>query len=99
MIKLTKIKESDTPNFKSGDWQNFIPGTDNPGVSLPIEYTIKGHLAFALQVGNPITVNRTERNGVAVAGTFISSPIVKIVIEKDTTKLETTNSVYLLENI
>lgn len=100
MIKLTKIAESATPDFFSGQWKDYVPGKNNEGVSLPIEYWIKGALVKEPVVGESIFVTRTERNGEKCMGLFASTPIVEISQgEGNLRYIETKNSIYLLESV
>ena len=99
MIKIVKISESAEPDFKSAKWKNFIPGVDNPGVSLPVEYTVMGTLVSEIKKGGTIFMNRTERNGVAAPGIFMSSVIIDIKKSKNFTLVETRNSIYLVEEV
>lgn len=98
-IKLIKVAESPDAKFKSADWDNYIPGQDNPDVSLPIEYWIKGALIKEPVVGESLFISRTERNGVEAFGYFTSSPIVEISSSEHGgfVYIETANSVYLVE--
>lgn len=99
-IRLTKIAESATPDFFSSEWADCVPGEDNPGKSLPIEYWIKGTLVKEPVVGESLFVYRTERNGVQALGNFASSPVVEISAgEGNLRYIETKNSLYLLETL
>jgi hypothetical protein len=71
----------------------YIPGTGNnikENKSLPIEYTIEGHLIYPMEVGLGISVLRTKRNGVEATGIFQTS----IVTEITENTFKTKNSVY-----
>lgn len=96
MIKITKIKEAANPDFKSADWKSFVPGIENEGVSLPVDYWVKGELLQPLQEGSIIYLSRTERNGVASLGFFTSTKILSLKEENGVTVVETQNSVYIV---
>lgn len=96
-VIFKKISESENPNFRAADWELFKAGKENPGVSLPIDYELKGQLInFAL--GFPMEIKRSERNGIKIEGNFTSSEVVKIErgiqTNKDVWYVETKNSLY-----
>jgi hypothetical protein len=101
MVKLIKVAESADPIYKSGDWDKWVVGGDNPDVSLPIEYSLKGTLIEQPSVGKSLLIMRTERNDVASIGVFQSSPVVEIsASDKGRLRyIETKNSLYLLEDL
>ena len=97
-VKITKIGESKNPNFRAADWKQFEAGKDNPGVSLPVDYTIEGYILGEIKEGYPLTVARTKRNDVEINGTFISSKLKDI--SGDLIKgylVSTENSLYRIE--
>lgn len=99
MTKITKISEAATPDFKSAKWKSFVPGKSNPGVSLPLDYTVTGTLISELKKGGTIFMNRVERNGISAPGIFMSSVIVDIKKHGAVTLIETRNSLYLMEEV
>lgn len=99
MIKITKIDTSATPDFKSAEWDTFIEGVSNEGVSLPVSYTLKGEFIYQPKVGEVMFVNRSERNGVKNLGIFTSTPVISIKEVGDIKFIETKNSVYACESV
>jgi hypothetical protein len=92
-IKLNKIAEVPEPDCRASSWDRHVPGQCSDGVhSLPIDYEIVGYLNTPIKVGQPIDVNRTERNGVEIEGHFVSTPVQRI----DGTRITTRNSIYHL---
>ena len=93
-VRLKKLSVCSDPVLPSGDWETYVVGKDveNIGVSLPVEYTIEGYLV-RLEVGYPLIIKRTRRNGIDVEGDFSSSVIMGI----EGNKIETMNSIYLIE--
>lgn len=41
-----------------------------------VGHTIKGWLMSGPTIGEPLVIDRTERNGITVRGLFVSSPVV-----------------------
>lgn len=99
LVKVTKINESASPDFKSAKWEKFVPGKDNGDVSLPLDYEIKGHLVYPVRVGDTIFVKRIERNGVKSDGVFVSSVVKEIKEGKKHTLVSTRNSIYIVESL
>ena len=93
-VRLKKLSVCSDPFLPSGDWETYVVGKDieNTGVSVPVEYTIEGYLV-RLEVGYPLIIKRTRRNGIDVEGDFSSSVIMGI----EGNKIETMNSIYLIE--
>jgi len=92
-VKITKLLASREAALPPGNWETFKAGADNPGVSMPVDYTIEGTLVNDIEIGEPVRVLRTKRNGIVVSGFFETSPVTKIGMEGFTTQ----NSVYRLE--
>jgi hypothetical protein len=92
-IKLTKLSAVPNPVAPTPSVENYTPGLIHEGVSLPNEYWIIGTLLRAIQVGEAIEVDRTNRNGIEVHGYFQSTPVTEI---KDNL-IRTRNSEYLIE--
>jgi hypothetical protein len=65
------------------------PPTDDYN-SIPVEYNLEGILAFPIQVGEGVIVNRTKRNGVEVCGLFTTSRVTEV----GDNYFKTKNSVY-----
>lgn len=99
MKKITKLKETNSPLFVSGDFEVFVCGLDNIAVSLPVEYTAILDTDDRPVAGFPFTALRVERNGVPALG-FFSTSVVREVIEiKDRIVFKTANSVYELTDV
>lgn len=99
-VKVKKISESAVPNFKSGNWNDYKLGEDNPDVSLPIDYEIEGEMMGEIKPMNSLMIARTKRNGVVATGIFCSSLIDKVTqVGANSILAETQNSVYLVEEI
>ena len=65
------------------------PPTDDYN-SIPVEYNLEGILAFPIQVGEGVIVERTKRNGVDVRGVFTTSRVTEV----GDNYFKTQNSVY-----
>jgi hypothetical protein len=65
------------------------PPTDDYN-SIPVEYNLEGILAFPIQVGEGVIVERTKRNGVDVRGVFTTSRVTEVGDKY----FKTQNSVY-----
>jgi hypothetical protein len=92
-VVLKKIAAVSTPLAPTPHAEDFIPGADNPGVSLPIEYTVEGVLITPIVIGQRVMIDRTKRNGIEVPGWFESTPVKEIKGNIFTTA----NSVYQIE--
>jgi hypothetical protein len=98
-VKITKIKEAESPKYRSAQWDEWKLGQDNVDVSLPIEYELEGTIVQEAVIGNSLVVARTKRNGVPSIGMFATSKIQDITTYKKITVIETMNSVYWVEEI
>jgi hypothetical protein len=58
--------------------------------SIPVEYNLEGTLAFPIQVGESVIVQRTKRNGVEAYGVFSTSRVTEV----GNNYFKTQNSVY-----
>ena len=58
--------------------------------SIPIEYNLEGVLSYDIEVGKPVVVGRTKRNGVEAYGVFTTSNVTEI----GDNYFKTRNSVY-----
>ena len=65
------------------------PPTDNYN-SIPIEYNLDGVLSYDIEVGKPVVVGRTKRNGVEAYGVFTTSRVTEVGDKY----FKTQNSVY-----
>lgn len=66
------------------------PNYDNYS-SIPIEYNLEGVLSYDIEVGKPVVVGRTKRNGVEAYGVFSTSRVTEV----GNNYFKTMNSVYL----
>lgn len=94
-VKISKIAHLEDALHDAPPMHDYVAGEDNGDVSLPVEYYLEGFIREPLTVGKPCLVDRTSRNGIEIAGMFITSEITEIT--KDGFK--TLNSVYKLEYI
>ena len=58
--------------------------------SIPVEYNLEGVLSYDIEVGKPVVVGRTKRNGEEVCGLFTTSRVTEV----GTNYFKTQNSVY-----
>ena len=58
--------------------------------SIPIEYNLDGVLSYDIEVGKPVVVGRTKRNGVDAYGMFTTSRVTEV----GDNYFKTQNSVY-----
>ena len=65
------------------------PNYDNYS-SIPIEYNLEGVLSYDIEVGKPVVVGRTKRNGVEAYGVFSTSRVTEV----GNNYFKTMNSVY-----
>jgi hypothetical protein len=65
------------------------PNYDNYS-SIPIEYNLEGVLSYDIEVGKPVVVGRTKRNGVEAYGVFSTSTVTEV----GNNYFKTRNSVY-----
>lgn len=93
LIKITKLSASPDPLFDTPDAENYKFGIVNNNVSIPIDYTVEGHLLTKLEVGKSVIMLRKRRNGVDIDGIFQTSPITEFTEDG----FKTLNSIYLLE--
>lgn len=96
-VKITKLGAAENPVYPTPNYNEYIQGSDNGNVSLPVEYWLEGYFMNEPVVGSSVLVNRTSRNGVTCGGAFFTSKVTKIT----DTGFETQNSVYqvdILEN-
>ena len=73
-VRMVKLAAVDDPQHQTCSWDKWKPGQQNDG-SPPVDYELRGHLIEPLEIGKPIIVARTHRNGVQVMGTFVSTPV------------------------
>lgn len=90
LIALEKLTAVQHPAFPTPPWDRYEVGTINPTTSLPSGYCILGYLIGEIEIGHPVRILRTNRNGVESFGIFTSSPVTAL---SDNT-FATSNSVY-----
>ena len=105
-VRLTKVSAVPNPLCPTPLAENYIQGTDNGDVSLPLDYVAEGYLLGEIKVGLPILMERWVRNGSSIMGYFESSPITACNVCCATCPSETAiqyiathNSLYRLEPI
>ena len=91
-VSVMKVDAGDVPAAEAGDLRTYYFGHVNPGRSLPITYSLEGWLVAPPKVGAVVQVLRTWRNGVALPGIFISTPVTAVPNEGE---FHTVNSKYL----
>lgn len=91
-IVIKKIAASKNALIPSANKEDYLYGEINL-LSLPVEYEIEGYLISDIQVGKPVFVERTKRNGVISSGLFTTS----IVVSSLEGFFETLNSVYKID--
>jgi len=92
-VKITKIAQAPDARFQSAKMDQYVPGQINDNLSLPIEYWCEGNLIRPIEIGRPLVIARTIRNGVEATGTMITSEVTSIKHDQITTK----NSIYNIE--
>ena len=70
------------------------PNYDNYS-SIPIEYNLEGVLSYDIEVGKPVVVGRTKRNGVEAYGVFSTSRVTEV----GNNYFKTQNSVYSYKSL
>ena len=73
-VRMVKLAAVDDPQHQTCSWDKWKPGQQNEGAP-PVDYELRGFLIEPLEIGKPIIVARTHRNGVQVMGTFVSTPV------------------------
>jgi hypothetical protein len=63
--------------------------------SIPVEYNLEGVLSYDIEVGKPVVVGRTKRNGVEAYGVFSTSTVTEVGDKY----FKTRNSLYLYKFI
>jgi len=96
-VKISKVAAEENAYRPTPEMSDFQPGHENPGVSLPVSYTITGWLHNDIEVGRSLYVKRDTRNGVVMPGIFNTSPVKEIEPFPGGLLFHTENSVYRLE--
>lgn len=94
-VKVRKIGQLPDAQVAAGDWESYVPGVENPNVSLPVEYEIEGYMVDPPALGASFVVERTSRNGIKAYGEFSTSPITVIAPGM----IKTQNSIYTIEKL
>lgn len=89
-VKITKRSEAPggLPAIAASEHKAGKPQPD--GFSIPIDYWLTGEMLRPIKVGESVVVQRDTRNGVPMAGTFITSAVVSF----DDKSFRTMNSIY-----
>lgn len=101
-VRVEKIGSVDEPRYRTPSWDEFEPGKDNDGMSLPVDYECTGHLGNLPEVGQPLLLYRDTRNGIEVPGILRTSYVKKItkaVGDVPVLLLDTENSQYRVTRI
>ncbi len=91
LVEIRKLSASEAPIVAAGAWEDWVFGRKDNPCSLPVNYVMLGVLKRPVRVGGRIDLHRTHRNGVAIEGDFVSSPVIAI---SDDALVETYNSIY-----
>jgi hypothetical protein len=70
--------------------EHIMGEPNNNYSSIPIEYNLEGELSYDIEVGKPVVVGRTKRNGVDAYGMFTTSRVTEV----GDNYFKTQNSVY-----
>lgn len=98
-VRVEKVDKRENPDYEPHDWEDYIEGADNPGGSLPIEYSVKGTLLEKPQEGRSLLVDRYQRNGESSLGFMRTSPIDTIIPCQEWSYVLTQNSVYKITEV
>ena len=94
-VKIIKIAAVEEARVPTPEFNNFVQGVDNNGVSLPIDYTVEGYLQNDIEVGKPVLMLRTKRNDVECQGLFTTSEVRELT----SYGFNTLNSKYTIETL
>ena len=95
LIRLEKVAAVDVPVFDPGGRDDYVAGSINPDVSVPVEYWIIGWLLIPPTLGESVLVLRIVRDGIVFPGQFKTSPVMGI----RGNEFHTMNSIYRWEQI
>ena len=93
-VILRKLAVAPGAKVQSATWDDYIPGVPNQA-SLPVAYELTGILCEDIEVGQPFSIERHTRNGVAIRRNFESTEVKSIEGDRVTTQ----NSVYLIRSL
>jgi hypothetical protein len=94
-IRLQKLAATDVALYEPGLPGEYVPGTINPDVSLPLDYWLIGWLVLPPKVGEAVMVLRIVRNGIVFPGHFATTPVTEIRGQE----FLTVNSIYRWEEL
>jgi len=95
LVKITKIRASEYPEYATPNWQDYEVGKINGNMSLPIDYYLEGYLLKDIELNQSVLVERISRNGEKIGG-FFSTSLVTEIFEGG---FKTLNSVYKMDYI
>lgn len=75
LVRITKLRETPDAKWPASEWSAFVPGS---GRALPVGYTMDGRLAAPIEMGSPIVLLRSVRNGLVQRGLFTSTNVREI---------------------
>jgi len=94
-VRISKISQVENALVDTPLMETYKAGQINEGVSLPVEYYVEGFFEQEPEVGKPVVVSRTCRNGIEVSGIFTTSTVTEV----NKKEFKTLNSVYKIEYI
>lgn len=99
-ISVKKIAAAKNPLCETPKMEDYVCGSDNGDISLPIEYEATGKTVLEIEIGSSICMRRDSRNGVECDGLFQSSIIEEIGgLKGEKLLVKTANSEYLVEKL
>jgi hypothetical protein len=99
-VRVKKLSPVANPDAPTPDWDEYVPGTMNGFVSLPVDYTLEGTEAKEPTINEVYMIARTKRNDVETVGRFTSSLVTEVIRKPDGTQIvKTKNSIYIVEEI
>jgi hypothetical protein len=93
-VKLQKIDVAQDPQAKTPEWDDYVAGRLNRGVSLPVDYTVTGRLVREIEEGSPCVIMRHTRNGKSISGVLQTSPVQSVDENEEGYVVKTQNSIY-----
>lgn len=103
-VKITKLAEAEQALAETARSIDEYRKTlfDKYGFSPPVDYWVEGVLSSDLSVGETLTMNRSNRNGIIVDGLFSTTQITDHIDSEvlgNYSLFKTRNSIYKIEKI
>ena len=92
-VSLEKINHTNSEVYSEDEANKHVDGNRKNGI--PKGYTIIGSLLSDIEVGEPIRMLRTCRNGEKALGYFMSSSVKSIT----NNNIETSSSIYRIKKL